>query len=137
MKSLLIKGFRFLFLIAVLGTTEACSRIENERSKEVRQDYAEAIALLQQTCNGGNANDCLTLGWMYKRGKGVRQSGTKARKYYNKAIALLQQACDDGNPNDCHELGGWYYQGSKGMRQSDAKAFTLFQQACDKGYARS
>lgn len=62
----------------------------------VKQDYFKAVEYHQKACDDlNNANSCFSLGFMYKRGEGVRQSNIKALEHYGKACDFKSQAgCD-------------------------------------------
>ncbi|WP_201340144.1 SEL1-like repeat protein [Isorropodon fossajaponicum symbiont] len=56
----------------------------------------DAIDTYKKACDDfNNANSCFGLGFMYKRGEGVRQSNIKALEHYGKAYDFKSQAdCD-------------------------------------------
>ena len=61
-----------------------------------RGDYQKAAQLWQKACDGGYAEGCGSLGFLYEYGKGVRQNFSTAKQYYGKACDLgLQLGCDD------------------------------------------
>ena len=66
---------------------------------------------------------CALLGFMYERGKGVKQDDFKALKFY-------QKACDLNFSGGCSNLGLMYEKG-KGVKQDDLKALKFYQKACD------
>lgn len=92
-----------------------------------KNDFKEATKLWGKVCDGGNANGCSNLGFMYENGKGVKQD-------YFKAVKLYTKACDGGNTSGCTNIGIMYANG-QGVKQSNSKAKELFGKACDGGEA--
>jgi uncharacterized protein (TIGR03437 family) len=90
-------------------------------------------AELQKACDGGNAQDCKTLGDMYQRSH-LGEAGVKAPALYQKALPFYQKACDGGDAKLCGELGDMYASGL-GVPSDMPKAVQLWQNACDAGNA--
>jgi len=85
--------------------------------------YGDALPLMTDACDGGNAGGCTDLGWMYENGLGVSRNDGQAVKLYRKA-------CDDGNMRGCNDLGSMHEHG-KGVGADEAEAVSLYRQACD------
>jgi hypothetical protein len=65
----------------------------------VTQDYARAVALFSQSCDGGDAKGCEALGLMYDLGIGVSRDALHAMTLYSKA-------CDGGDADGCDHVKG-------------------------------
>ena len=65
------------------------------------------------------------LGYLYTRGKLVKQDYVKAFEYY-------QQGCEQEDNISCLQMGYAYCDG-EGVRQDFAKAKELYGKACDLG----
>lgn len=76
-------------------------------------------------CDAGNAEACVDLGQLHRRGAGVSQN--KGR-----AASLYQRACDLDSGRGCRELGQSYRFGH-GVGRDSTRAFSLYEQACDLG----
>lgn len=88
----------------------------------------EAIALMTNEANAGNANAMLTLGTMYERGIGNPRNFDKALEWYQKA-ANAGLAEGYYNTGVCYEIG----MGTKGDIQ---KAFENFEKAAELGLSQ-
>jgi uncharacterized protein len=66
----------------------------------VAKDEARAKAPFQRTCDGGYAEGCRNLGYMYANGRGVAKDEPRA-------AALYRQACDGGEAGGCNNLA-WF-----------------------------
>jgi hypothetical protein len=89
--------------------------------------YAEAVPLLEGSCNTGIMAACQRLGSIYDEGKVVT-------KDYSRAFALYSKACEAGDAGGCNSLGAMYDVG-KGAAKDDTHAVTLYTKACDGGSA--
>ena len=58
------------------------------------QDRAQALALFQKACEGGDSGGCFNLGVIYDYGVAVKPSETKA-------LALYRKACEGGYQKAC------------------------------------
>ena len=81
----------------------------------------------KKACDEGNARGCTNLGFMYEKGRGVKQD-------YFKAKELFGKACDGGDAKGCFNLGVMYANGQE-VKQDYFKAKELFGKACDGEYA--
>ena len=86
-------------------------------------------AELQQSCDGGNAQDCKRLGDMYRRSH-LPDAETKSAALYQKALPFFQKACDEGDAIRCGDLGDVYADGL-GVPSDMPKAVQLWKKACD------
>ena len=85
-------------------------------------DHRLLLLISQQACDLNSGGGCSNLGFMYKKGKGVKQDNFKALKFF-------QKACDLNYGGGCFNLGFMYKKG-KGVKQDDFKAFKFYQKAC-------
>lgn len=109
---------------------EQVAREETARKAELLYKggrYAEAVPLLEESCNSGIMAACQRLGSIYDDGKVVT-------KDYSRAFALYSKACDAGDAGGCNNLGTMYDVG-KGVAKDDTHAVTLYTKACDGGSA--
>jgi len=126
-----------------------------------QQQFDRARPLLEQACNGGSANACASLGYMYDAPQGVAQDYQKASVFYGKACALnvvasctslgilyeyghgvtkdyvqaranYQKGCDAGYPSGCSYMGDLYLRGH-GVPKDVAQGRQLLQKGCDLG----
>lgn len=88
---------------------------------------AAAATLLRHACDGGRAQACSQLAWMYYYGRGLAQD-------YGAAGALYRQGCDGGSVMGCTNLGAMYEDGW-GVPQDNSAAVARYRQACDGGDA--
>ena len=78
--------FVLLVILFSVGFSKDLIELGNEKAAE----------LYQKACDSGNAVGCLSLGFLYENGQGVRQNFSTAKEYYGKACDLgLQLGCDD------------------------------------------
>jgi hypothetical protein len=91
--------------------------------------YADAAALFEEGCTGGEKESCRNLGAMYQQGQGVAQD-------YSTALILYSKSCKAGDAAGCDLLGGMYQEGL-GVDRDYFRAFPLYSKACDSGYASS
>jgi TPR repeat protein len=82
-------------------------------------------AKLRQACDGGDAQACVDLGYLY-------DSGTGVLKNYATAAGLYQKSCDGGNSYGCIDLGMDYAEGW-GVSKDAGKAAVLYEKSCDGG----
>jgi len=72
-------------------------------TKKAMREYkkgniSKAVELLGKSCDGGELNACVNLGYIYTRGLSVK-------KEFAKGFALLKKACQSGNNKGCVVLG--------------------------------
>jgi dihydroorotase len=60
--------------------------------------FVKALKFYQKACGLNSGSGCSILGYLYGRGKGVKQDDFKALKFY-------QKACDLNNGTGCSNLG--------------------------------
>ena len=125
------------------------------------KQYTEAQPLFVEACNGGHADSCDYLGWMYQHSLGVSQDYSRALTLYHKgcqigsmagcsnegvmyqdhlgvaqdysrAVALYTQSCNGNFATGCDNLG-WMYQHKLGVDQNYPRAATLYDKACTGG----
>ena len=134
---------------------------EEGQMMAAQQQFDRARPLLEQACNGGSANACASLGYMYDAPQGVAQDYQKASVFYQKACGLnviasctslgilyeyghgvtkdylqaranYQKGCDGGYPSGCSYLGDLYLRGH-GVPKDVAQGRQLLQKGCDLG----
>jgi uncharacterized protein len=82
---------------------------------------------LRKRCADGALADCVTVGDLYERGKGVGQDPLYASMAF-------RQACDGGNAEGCYRLGRMHERGSVVVHDLSV-ATTLFEKSCKGGHA--
>lgn len=92
-----------------------------------RKEYLEAEPLFEQACNGGHADSCDYLGWMYEYHLGVSQD-------YARALSLFERGCGLSSMAACNNEGVMY-EDHTGVPQDYQRALTLYTKACDGGLA--
>jgi len=115
-----------------VGAPSATSAATQELAQEAKRlilqkQYSEARHLAEQACDGGSADSCVNVGWLYDTGHGVRRDESRAASFF-------QRACDGGSAEGCLNLGADYDAG-KGVVLDYAQAAALFQKACNGGIA--
>jgi TPR repeat protein len=90
---------------------------------------AQALQLIRDAANQGDARAQFNLGEMYRQGQGVGADPAAAAGWYRKAA-------DQGNPGAEFNLGLMSEQGV-GVPRDDAKALKLLTAAAGQGYARA
>ena len=108
----------FLLLVSLI----AVSVYANDTFKGTR-----AGKLYKKACDGGSANGCNNLGFIYDAGKGITKNPFIAVKFYKKACAM-------GDIDGCYNLGNMYKSG-RGVRKNPFIAVKLYKKACDGGSA--
>jgi hypothetical protein len=86
-------------------------------------NYARAVELYRQACDGGVMPGCARLGLMYELAVGVVSDDARA-------VELYRRACDSGFMPGCRSLGAMYSRGL-GVPTSETRAVELYRRACD------
>ena len=112
------------------GEADICTELgkyyrEGNPQYQIQKDLTKALELLNKGCDGGSAEGCNILSYMYGNGQGVKKESAKAVGFY-------QKACDGGISAGCFNLGLMYDNG-QGVKLNDAKAVELYQKACEAG----
>ncbi len=117
-----------------LGNESYCKAATGLRRLSAQADRRRADAALGNVATppcrvlgDQKPDDCVTLGQMFRNGRGVAQSDRVA-------VALFEKACTAGQPIACSLLGGMYQYGT-GVSRDEARASKLFQSACEAGDA--
>ncbi len=139
----IILGMLFLIGVTLYADMGATKKAMNEYKKGHIQ---EAVKLLSKSCDGGELNACVNLGYMYARGLSVK-------KDFSRGYSLLKKACDGGKEKGCIVLGNavleeegnlWYnFQKSKEPTTKDklehkkrvAVGISYLKKACKSGSA--
>lgn len=93
--------------------------------QKVVQDYAKAISLFTQAANLGSEKACVSLGNMYKLGRGTTPNLEEAVKWY-------QIAANKGNAKAQNHMGVCHYNG-QGLPKNQTEAAKWFRLAADQG----
>jgi len=133
----------FLVLFSALSA-EGLPNIEKGLLAYVDGDYKTAVRILQEIYDKRDEIEKNTtivdeytssnraayrLGWIYKKGEGVKQDYTKAAEYF-------QHLVDNGLKAGQYALGNMYKNG-QGVKQDYTKAAILFQEAANQGHTYS
>lgn len=95
-----------------------------------RGDYKLAFQKLQFLADQGDAEVQLTLGYMYRDGKGVAQDDPDAVEWFRKAAK-------QGHAQAQFELGEFYYVGSRKIPQDYYEAVDWYRKAAAQGLAKA
>jgi uncharacterized protein len=109
-----------------LGDENACNTLGLFHWE--RGDYGKALSLYKRACDAGESSACGNLGTMFKNGKGVPRSETRAAMFY-------RQACDAGNPPACGMLAALHEDG-RGVPRDGKLALALQTRACEGKFPR-
>ncbi len=69
--------------------------------KEAQKYYAKGVGILEKGCKENNADACFSLGELYVRGNGVKESNSEAKKLYEKSSKIFKKACEKGDADSC------------------------------------
>jgi TPR repeat protein/serine/threonine protein kinase len=108
----------------------AYQAIQLETGRGVARDATKAAAAfgkaakgIESACAEAHGLECVALGWMRDRGKGVAIDPVRA-------VADQRRACDAGVPSGCNNLGALHALG-RGVGRDPQEAERLFRRACD------
>lgn len=112
------------------GSAIACAKLGGRLLQGIKEsaDEAQILDLVTTACNGGSAEGCSYLAYLYATGeRGVSEDDARA-------LVLYEKACDGGDANACYNVGinhekGW------GTRESPSNALTAYERACHLGNA--
>ena len=89
---------KIIMAILLIATGVFADSILDQINKAYKNgNYYKAAQLAKKACNNGNIEGCGKLGYLYEKGKGVKQDYFKAAKFY-------QKACNGGIAKDCFRL---------------------------------
>jgi len=120
---------------------------------------AEALPVLEKSCDGGSGGGCANLAFLYATGKLVKKDDKRAAALYAKscdhgdaqgcynagvmaddgrgvardprrAAARYEEGCTLGSPTACTNLGYLYEHGS-GVKADKPRAFALYERGCE------
>ncbi len=111
------------------GEQEAAQALEQGMALYQRDQFEEALPLLQRAARAGHADACHALGRMYQTGRGVPQNFQAAANWY-------YQAAKQGDANAQYRLARLYYEG-EGVKEDSAKAYEWFQRAAEQGHGEA
>jgi|GEM_PF-4409105 len=108
----------------------ASAHAQLEGGEGVVKSIPKAIAALEKSCTGNDADGCMELGRLHKDGvEGVTASAAKA-------VPFFEKACTAKDRNGCYELGEIY--GGGGDVPEDANNYVKFHTlGCDLGRGQS
>ena len=89
------------------------------------QNHSQAAAFYSKACDGGSADGCLDLGYIYEFARGIAQN-------YPQALTAYSKACDGGNADGCSHLG-YHYRLGLGVTKDPDKARQLLTKGCKMG----
>ena len=112
---------------ALPASTDASSTARQAIALYNQKQYTQSEPLFEQACNGGHADSCDYLGWMYQYHLGVNQD-------YPRAVSLFDKGCKAGSLAACNNEGVMY-QDSIGVTQDYERAVLLYTRACDGNFA--
>nr|WP_315042157.1 tetratricopeptide repeat protein [uncultured Moraxella sp.] len=92
-----------------------------------QQNYTNGFYWTQKLANQGDAQAQFNLGYMYNKGKDVRQD-------YSQALYWYQKSANQGNALAQNNLGGMYV---RGVGQDYSQAFNWFQKSANQDYAEA
>jgi uncharacterized protein len=95
-----------------------------------RNDYRDAIPLLQQAARQGHARAQATLGIAYQDGNGVRRDDRAAAYWFGLAAAQGHRASQ-------YALGGMYEEGEGGLARDPRKAGELYLASARQGFDKA
>lgn len=111
---------------------EAVNQMQGEEllkqalSLTAQNNYTEALPILEQAANLGNAEAMCTLGKLYAEGKGVDNNIQKSYEYYS-------QAAQKEHPQAQYQLG-MYFLGGKGVSADVQQAQQWIEKSAQNGY---
>ena len=117
----------FSALVLVFPNSPAANSFEDGAQAFVAGDYKKGIKIFKLLAEQGDVDAQITLGSIYKYGRGVRQDYAKAVKWYRKAA-------EQGNRH-AQVLLGLHYQSGRGVRQDYAEAVNWYRKAAEQGDA--
>jgi TPR repeat protein len=130
-----------------------------------KKDYKTALNIYRSLAEQGNAEAQFSLGWMYKKGKGVIKSLEEAIKWYTKAaeqgygiaqynlgiyyidgegipidykkaLSWWRKSAKQGYPHSEYALG-WLYENGYGVKQDTKKALSWYLKADAQGNSKA
>ena len=121
-----------LLLVVFLSLPAHADQLADGKAAYLRGDWPNALKLLQPLAEQGNAEAQSELGWMYKRGSGVKMDLQEALRWFRKAA-------DQGNAKDEYDLGATLIEsvriskGAKTDAQAHDEAIKWFRKAAEQG----
>ena len=88
----------FMMLLVVASAAAAQTAVSSAESAYQRKDYATALSLGRQACEGGKPDSCVVVAAVLLNGLGVPADVTGAR-------AVLERGCGQGSGASCLNLG--------------------------------
>ena len=95
-----------------------------------RNDYRDALPLLQQAAKMGHARAQATLGIAYQDGQGVRRDDRQAAYWFGLAAAQGHRASE-------YALGGMYEEGEGGLARDPRRAGQLYLASARQGFDKA
>jgi serine/threonine protein kinase/TPR repeat protein len=93
-------------------------------------DWDDAAPMARKSCDYANPTGCGQLGYMYLKGLGVTQDGSRAESLLNKSCNEMKWTY----PEACANLGTMYLNG-QGVERNKEQAEKLLYKACNMGNA--
>lgn len=140
------------------GSAEACAYRGLDLTNTADRG-AEAVSLLERSCDRNDGGGCATLAFLYATGRLVQKDDRRAAALYGKscdlgdpqgcynaglmaddgrgvprdprrAAARYDEGCELGSPTACTNLGFLYEHGT-GVKADRARAFDLYRRGCE------
>lgn len=115
-----------LSILVVSCSTKSESIMKKGIKSYDKEDYPNAVKLLDEACKMNEFEACLKLGNMFSIGDGVVPDFIKAIEYYD-------YACQKGSGQCCSNAGVHYEYGD-GVEVNKEKALEYYKNACNYGY---
>ncbi len=115
----------------IIYMREACSLLESKACDFLatyyfdNKLYGAAVPYLNDSCNRGSKDACLSLGSIYRDGHDVRIDDVKSREYYEKACTLK-------SGDACYAVA-LVYRAGFGVKKDRFQEKSFYKKACDNG----
>ncbi|CUU79728.1 sel1 repeat family protein [Campylobacter hyointestinalis subsp. hyointestinalis] len=87
---------KIIFGLITLAIAAMAGDVEDGLKAYENRDYFKAKKYFQKACEGENAGGCVSLGFLYELGQGVKQNKLKAKELYGRACDMgVQLGCED------------------------------------------
>ena len=106
------------------GSMEACAYQGLDLMNSAERG-AEALPVLEKSCDGASGGGCANLAFLYATGKLVKKDDKRAATLYGKS-------CDLGDPQGCYNAGVMADDG-RGVAKDPRRAATRYEEGCALG----
>lgn len=122
-------GFAVLLVAPILALTAVAKPLDDAAAAYQRGDYSTAARIYRGLADQGDATAQNSLGAMYLRGQGAKQSDSEAIKWFRRAAAL-------GSPAAQFNLAGMYFKG-RGVDADLLQAARWYSRAAEQGHSQA